>query len=188
MGYILIGASTGGPKFIERICKELPKCYKHTLCIVQHMGEEFTASFVKNLNELSKVDVLEAYSDMKLTCSKVIVAKGGLHLHFKSKFENFYIQLVENKTKMFVPSVDEMFFSALDILPSQKTMAVLLTGIGDDGAMGMVELKKRGFYTLAQNEQSSPVFGMPKVAYEKGGVDKMLDFDDILREIINYDP
>jgi two-component system chemotaxis response regulator CheB len=97
------------------------------------------------------------------------------------------VQLSENiNNRYFVPSVDEMFFSAKEILPAKKILAVELTGIGDDGADGMVALRKEGAYTIAESEKSAIVYGMPKEAYERGGAQKVLDFDDILSEIIKY--
>ena len=187
MKFVLIGASTGGPKLIEAICKNLPQNYPHAVCIVQHMPTEFTSNFAKRLNTLSEVEVLEADNGIELQKSRVIIAKGGKHLHFRKKLKNYSIILAPNTTeRFFVPSVDEMFFSALQILPAKNILAVELTGIGDDGADGMVALKKAGAYTLAESEESAVVYGMPKEAIERGGATKVLPFDDILKEIIQY--
>ncbi len=187
MGFVLIGASTGGPRLIEQICKTLPDGYPHAVCIVQHMPTEFTSNFAKRLNTLSKIEVLEADNSMELKKSRVIIAKGGKHLHFRKKLNSFFVQLASNlNNRFFVPSVDEMFFSAAEILPVKKILAVELTGIGDDGADGMVALRKKGAYTIAESEKSAVVYGMPKEAYERGGAIKVLDFNDILDEIIKY--
>ncbi len=187
MGFILIGASTGGPRLIEKICKSLPANYPHSVCIVQHMPSDFTANFAKRLNSLSAVEVIEADNDVRLFPSRVIIAKGGWHLHFQRKLNKYSIKLVANTTeRFFVPSVDEMFFSAASILPVKKILAIELTGIGDDGADGMVELRKQGAYTIAESEKSAIVYGMPKEAYERGGAQKVLDFDDIVKEILKY--
>jgi len=187
MGFVLIGASTGGPRLIERICKSLPANYPHSVCVVQHMPVDFTANFAKRLNSLSKVEVLEADNDIELKPSQVIIAKGGWHLHFRRKLNKFSTKLAPNTAnRFFVPSVDEMFFSAASTLPAKKILAVELTGIGDDGADGMVELRKQGAYTIAESEKTAVVYGMPKEAYERGGAQKVLDFDDIVEEIIRY--
>jgi len=187
MGFVLIGASTGGPRLIEQICKSLPKEYPHALCVVQHMPTEFTANFAKRLNTLSKVEVLEADNAVELKRGRVIIAKGGKHLHIRKKLKTFTTILAPNtRNRFFVPSVDEMFFSALETLPAKQILAVELTGIGDDGADGMVALKKAGAYTLAQSEKTSVVYGMPKEAARRGGATKVLDFNDIVDEIIEY--
>jgi len=187
MGFVLIGASTGGPRLIEQICKSLPQGYPHAVCIVQHMPTEFTGNFAKRLNSLSKVEVIEADEGTELLPSRVIIAKGGKHLHVRKRLNKFVSHLAPNtKGRFFTPSVDEMFFSAVNILPPQKILAVELTGIGDDGADGMVALKKKGAYTLAESENTAVVYGMPKEAALRGGATKVLDFNNILDEIINY--
>ncbi|MEO1954019.1 MAG: chemotaxis-specific protein-glutamate methyltransferase CheB [Campylobacterales bacterium] len=187
MGFVLIGASTGGPRLIEQICKTLPKDYPHAVCIVQHMPVEFTSNFAKRLNSISDIEILEAENGLELKKSRVIIAKGGKHLHFRKKANNFVVSLVSNvRNRFFVPSVDEMFFSATETLPSKNILAIELTGIGDDGADGMVELKKNGAYTLAESENTAVVYGMPKEAAVRGGATKVLDFNDILDQIIKY--
>jgi len=187
MGFVLIGASTGGPRLIEKICKALPVNYPHCICVVQHMPVDFTANFAKRLNSLSKVEVIEADEGIELQPSRVIIAKGGWHLHFKRKLTKYEIKLSPNVSKrFFVPSVDEMFFSAATVLPAEKIVAIELTGIGDDGADGMVELRKQGAFTIAESEITAVVYGMPKEAYERGGAQKVLDFDEIVKEIIKY--
>jgi len=187
MGFVLIGASTGGPRLIEQICKSLPADYPHAVCVVQHMPPEFTANFAKRLNSLSKVEVIEADNGVELKRARVIIAKGGKHLHIRRKLKTFSTILAPNtRDRFFVPSVDEMFFSALDVLPMKQLLAVELTGIGDDGADGMVALKKAGAYTIAESENTAVVYGMPKEAAERGGAVKVLDFNEIVDEIIRY--
>ena len=187
MGFILIGASTGGPRLIETICKTVPEDYPHALCIVQHMPTDFTANFARRLNSISRVEVVEADNDITLKKGRVIIAKGGWHLHFRKKLNSFKVKLVPNTAKrFFVPSVDEMFFSGAEVLPANKILAIELTGIGDDGADGMLALRKAGASTIAESEKSAIVYGMPKEAYERGGAQKVLDFSDIVDEIIAY--
>ena len=187
MGFVLIGASTGGPRLIEKICKSLPQNYPHAVCVVQHMPTDFTANFAKRLNSVSSVEVLEADNDIVLKKGRVIIAKGGWHLHFRKKLTEYKVKLVPNTAgRFFVPSVDEMFLSASAVLPTKKVLAIELTGIGDDGADGMVELRKMGASTIAESEKTAIVYGMPKEAYERGGAQRVLDFDDIVNEIIAY--
>ena len=187
MGFVLIGASTGGPRLIEKICKSLPANYPHAVCVVQHMPTDFTANFAKRLNSLSAVEVVEADNEISLQKGRVIIAKGGWHLHFRKKLNEYKVKLVPNTAqRFFVPAVDEMFLSACSVLPTKKILAIELTGIGDDGADGMVELRKAGAFTIAESEKTAIVYGMPKEAYERGGAQKVLDFDDIVNEIIVY--
>jgi len=186
-GFVLIGASTGGPRLIEHICRILPSSYPHPVCIVQHMPKEFTATFARRLNSLCDVEVLEADNGIVLQPGMAVIAKGGWHLHFRRHPKGFQTRLAPNtKNRFFVPSVDEMFFSAVEVLPPEKILAIELTGIGDDGADGMVALRKAGAYTIAESENTAVVYGMPKEAAERGGAVKVLDFDDIVEEIIRY--
>ena len=185
---VLIGASTGGPGLIEEILTNLPSSYPYPICVVQHMPESFTANFAKRLNKNSQIEVIEAKSGDIVTPGKAIIGKGGKHLHFAKKASGaLTVKLVPNTmNRFFVPSVDEMFFSAAKVFDPKKILAVELTGIGDDGADGMVELKKRGAYTIAESEETAVVYGMPKEAYKKGGVVKQLPFPLIVKEILKY--
>ena len=187
MGFVLIGASTGGPRLIEQICRTLPKNYPHAVCVVQHMPTEFTKNFATRLNTISEIEVLEADNGVELQRGRVIIAKGGKHLHIRKKIKKFSVVLAPNtRERFFIPSVDEMFFSALETLPIKNVLAIELTGIGDDGADGLVELKKKGAFTIAESEATAVVYGMPKEAALRGGASKVLDFNDIIDEIMRY--
>ncbi|HIP02978.1 MAG TPA: chemotaxis response regulator protein-glutamate methylesterase [Campylobacterales bacterium] len=185
---VLIGASTGGPGLIEEIVTSLPVDYPYPVCIVQHMPETFTVNFAKRLNKNAQIEVVEAKSGEIVIPGKAIIGKGGKHLHFAKKASGaLIVKLISNTmNRFFVPSVDEMFFSAAKVFDPRKIMAVELTGIGDDGADGMVELKKRGAFTVGESEESAVVYGMPKEAYERGGVVKQLPFPLIVKEILKY--
>ena len=182
---VLIGSSTGGPGLIEQICSALPDNYKYPVCIVQHMPEQFTAAFATRLARTSPLTVHETSQGMELLPGNIYVARGGVHMHFSKKASG-KIVFREEKEKgncFFHPSVNEMMKSSLDVFDAKQVIGVLLTGIGDDGADGMVELKNAGAYTLGESEDSATVYGMPKVAYERGGVSKQLSFIQILKEI-----
>ena len=185
---VLIGASTGGPGLIEEILTSLPADYPYPVCVVQHMPESFTAKFASRLNKNSEIEVVEAKTGELVVPGKAIIGKGGKHMHFAKKASGaLSIKLVNNTmNRFFVPSVDEMFFSAAKVFNPKNILAVELTGIGDDGADGMVELRKRGAYTLGESEETAVVYGMPKEAYERGGVTKQLPFPKIVREILKY--
>jgi len=185
---VLIGASTGGPSLIEEILSSLPVNYPYPVCVVQHMPEGFTANFAKRLDKVSQIEVVEAKSGELLTPAKAIIGKGGRHMHFAKKASGaIVVKLVPNiMKKFFTPSVDEMFFSIMKVFDSKNILAIELTGIGDDGAQGMVELKKRGAYTIAESEETAVVYGMPKEAFLRGGAVKKLPFPEILQEILKY--
>ena len=182
---VLIGASTGGPGLIEQICSSIPANYKYPLCIVQHMPEQFTKAFAQRLDRSCRLNVYETCQNMELLPGNVYVARGGVHMNFTRKASG-KIVIREDKDKgdnYFQPSVNEMMISACRVFPPSKLIGVLLTGIGDDGADGMVALKKAGAYTLAESEKSATVYGMPKEAYDRGGVSEQLDFMQILKKI-----
>ncbi len=185
---LLIGASTGGPGLIETIVTSLPEDYPYPVCIVQHMPESFTIKFATRLNKNANIEVVEAKSGELVVPGKVIIGKGGKHMHFAKKASGaLVVKLVPNSAnRFFIPSVDEMFFSAAEVFEPKKIMAVELTGIGDDGADGMVELRKRGAFTVGESEESAVVYGMPKEAYERGGVVKQLPFAAIVKEILKF--
>jgi two-component system chemotaxis response regulator CheB len=185
---ILIGASTGGPGLIEQIVRTLPADYPHPICVVQHMPEVFTSKFAKRLDKVSELDVVEAKNSETVTAGKVIIGKGGSHLHFSKKASGIVsIKLAQNSTNsFFVPSIDEMFYSAQKVFNCKELLAIELTGIGDDGANGMVELKKAGAYTIAESKETATIYGMPRVAFEKGGTVKVLPFPEIIEEILKF--
>lgn len=184
---ILIGSSTGGPRLIEKIVRTLPLDYPHPVCVVQHMPLAFTQKFATRLDTLSALHVIEAKNNEPVIPGKVIIGRGGHHIHFGKKASGqYYVKLAPNLAKRyFCPSVDEMFFSASEVFDPASVIAIELTGIGDDGADGMVELKSKGAYTIGESEESAIVYGMPKEAFKRGGTSKQMHFDAILQEIIN---
>ncbi len=183
---VLIGSSTGGPGLIEQICSSLPSDYKYPVCIVQHMPAQFTKSFAERLDRVSALTVQETVHNMELIPGNIYIARGGVHLNFAKKVSG-KIVFREDKNKgenFFQPSVNDMMFSALDVFDAQNLIGVILTGIGDDGANAMVKLKNEGAYTLGESEESATVYGMPKEAYDRGGVMEQLDFKQILKKIV----
>lgn len=185
---VLIGSSTGGPGLIEDICAGLPEDYPHAVCVVQHMPERFTKNFASRLNGEAVVPVHESEHNMELLAGNVYIAKGGEHLHFSKKVSGKIVIRHGKPTepRFFTPSVDEMFFSASKTFPANKMLAIELTGIGDDGADGMVELKKMGVFTVAESEETASVYGMPKEAFLRGGTCEVLPFPSILKKIISH--
>lgn len=182
---VLIGSSTGGPGLIEQICKAIPANYKYPICVVQHMPEQFTSSFAQRLDRASTVNVFESAQNMELQPGNIYLARGGIHMNFLKKVSG-KIVIRENMNKgnnFFQPSVNDMMQSAADVFGEENLVGVILTGIGDDGADGMLRIKNGGGYTLGESEASATVYGMPKEAYDRGGVMEQLDFMQILKKI-----
>ena len=185
---VLVGASTGGPGLIEQIVANVPADYPYPICVVQHMPENFTKKFANRLNKVSNLEVVEATNNVIVSPGKIIVGKGGSHMHFSKKASGIIsIKLALNTGQsFFTPSVDEMFFSASKNLNAKNILAIELTGIGSDGADGMVELKNKGAYTIAESKETAIIYGMPKEAFERGGTVEVLPFPKILEKIIRF--
>ena len=184
---VLVGVSTGGPGLVERIVASLPIGYPHPVCIVQHMPEQFTRAFAERLARVSQLPVHESSNNDEVLPGHIYLAKGGVHMHFRKKTSGKIVTYNEKDKggSFFQPAVNEMFNSALNIFSAPNIVGILLTGIGDDGADGMVKVKQGGGYTLAESEESCTVYGMPKEAYERGGASQVMDFENIRKKIIN---
>lgn len=182
---ILVGSSTGGPGLIEQICASVPANFRYPICIVQHMPEQFTKAFAERLDRSSALNVYESTQNMEVLPGNIYVARGGVHMNFAKKVSG-KIVIREEKQKgdnFFQPSVNDMMRSALEVFGGKMLVGVILTGIGDDGANAMVALKKAGAYTLGESEESATVYGMPKEAFDRGGVMEQLSFNQILKKI-----
>jgi two-component system, chemotaxis family, protein-glutamate methylesterase/glutaminase len=181
---LVIGASTGGTVAIEQILNKLPKDSPPTL-IVQHMPPIFTRSFAQRVNGLTEMEVSEACDNDQLKRGSALIAPGGQHMILNKGPKGYYVTVKDgppvNRHK---PSVDVLFRSAANTL-GKNAIGVILTGMGDDGARGLRELHDSGAFTVAQDEETCVVFGMPKVAIEMGGVDKVLPLSSIPNFVLN---
>ncbi|MDC7222286.1 MAG: chemotaxis response regulator protein-glutamate methylesterase [Spirochaetales bacterium] len=183
--YIAIGSSTGGTIALEYLLSRLPTNLPPIL-IVQHMPENYTLPFAKRLNSLSGLTVKESEPNEIIQSGHVYIARGGVHLVTERKGTVVRLLHEEGKKVSYQrPSVDVMFAS-MARMAGGNTMAIMLTGMGSDGTVGMGKLKKKGALTIAQDEKSSIVWGMPKAAIEAGVVDKVLPLSEIPQEIINF--
>lgn len=164
---VLIGASTGGTQAIESILKALPvNC--PGIVIVQHMPAGFTTAFAERLNHQYPLQVMEAKSGERITAGKVLIAPGGRQLTIHQDFQGFYVKVeAAPPVNRHCPSVDVMFRSVSE-LNSDRIAAFLLTGMGSDGARGLLALRQAHGTTFVQDEQSSVVYGMPKEAAKLG--------------------
>lgn len=177
---ILIGASTGGPNAIEKIVSEFEKDLNAAVLIVQHMPSGFTKTFAERLNRRCQLEVLEASDGIKIEKNKVYIAPGGYHMIVRDKG---IIEVNKDEPIWGVrPAVDKLFISAASIYKS-KILSIILTGMGRDGAEGTVVVKMNNGTTIAQDEKSSVIYGMPKSAYETGSVDYVLPLKDIASKI-----
>ena len=178
---VVIGASTGAPRIITNILKDMPNDIPAGFLIVQHMNKEFISTFAQRLDTVSKLHVKEAAEGDKITEGTALLAPGDMHMMVLPSRK---IQLDHGPKRFGVrPAVNITMVSASEVFGA-NTIGVLLSGMGQDGAFGMKIIKKRSGLTLAQNESSSVVFGMAKAANDLHAVDRLVDADDLAHEII----
>ncbi len=179
---IAIGASTGGTEAIYSILKTLPQNMPPIL-IVQHMPPVFTRLYAERLNNSCALEVKEAKDGDVVKSGRVLVAPGNYHMRLAKRSSGIYVTCsIGEKVSGHCPSVDVLFDSVAKVAKG-KAIGVILTGMGRDGAEGLLNMKKQGAYTIGQDEASCVVYGMPMVAYEIGAVSKQLPLSDIPREI-----
>jgi len=180
---IIIGASTGGTEAIKEVLIRMPPDCPGIL-VTQHMPEAFTKSFADRLNNLCKIAVKEAENHERILPGHAYVAPGHSHLLLKRSGANYMTELSQappvNRHR---PSVDVLFRSAANYA-GKNAVGVILTGMGKDGAAGMLEMKQAGAYNLAQNEATCVVFGMPKEAIAVGAVDSAVALQDMAKQIL----
>ena len=180
---VVVGASTGGTEALKIFLEALPADCPG-IVIVQHMPEGFTAAFSKRLDGLCQVSVKEAANNDTVLPGHVLIAPGNRHLMLKRSGARYYVEIKDGPlVSRNRPSVDVLFRSAARYA-GRNAIGVIMTGMGDDGAKGMREMKQSGAYTIAQDEKSCIVFGMPAEAIKLGGVDKVLTLGAISREIM----
>ncbi len=181
---LAIGASTGGTKAIEAVLCNLP-LNTPGIVIVQHMPPVFTKSFADRLNELCAINVKEASDGDPVLSGTALLAPGNYHMLLEKRGAKYYVKIKSGPPVNYHrPSVDVLFKSVAKEAGENAT-GVILTGMGADGAVGMLEMRNQGAFTIAQDESTSVVYGMPKEAKLRGGVDKVLPLYAISKEIIN---
>jgi two-component system chemotaxis response regulator CheB len=175
---IAVGTSTGGTQALEFILPKLPtNC--PAMVVVQHMPEQFTRAFAERLNRISAVEVLEAKDGARLMPGLVLIAPGGRHLLVKRSGAQYIAEVKDGPlVSRHRPSVDVLFRSVA-ISAGSNALGVIMTGMGDDGARGLREMHDAGARTLAQDEKTCVVFGMPKEAIAHGGVDEVVSLAQI---------
>lgn len=175
---IAIGASTGGTQAILEVVKGFPIDMPGIL-ITQHMPPVFTKMYADRLNNLCPMEVKEAETGDIVLPGKILIAPGDRHMELIRRGNNYYVEcFTGDKVNGHCPSVDVLFNSVAEKAGS-AAIGVILTGMGYDGAKGLMKMKQRGDYTIGQDEKSSVVYGMPKVAFDIGGVTKQTSLKNI---------
>ncbi|HEY3277245.1 MAG TPA: chemotaxis response regulator protein-glutamate methylesterase [Syntrophorhabdaceae bacterium] len=180
---VVVGASTGGTEALKSFLEALP-LDAPGMVIVQHMPETFTAAFARRLDSSCRITVKEAENDDTVVRGRALIAPGNRHTLLKRSGARYYVEVREGPLVCrHRPSVDVLFRSAARYA-GKNAVGVIMTGMGDDGARGMRELKDAGSFNIAQDEDSCVVFGMPKEAIKFGGVDRTLPLEAIAREVV----
>ncbi len=182
---IAIGASTGGVEAITKIIQMLPTNLP-PIVITQHIPEGFSTSFANRLNRISSIKVFEVNDKIHLRNSCVYLAPGGKHLLLEKVASDYFAKSIDGeRISRHKPSVDVMFRSVNNVA-GKNALAIIMTGMGDDGSIGIKELYDNGAYTIAQDESSCVVFGMPKQAIARGAVCEVVGLDEIPEKIIQF--
>ncbi|RBJ98884.1 chemotaxis response regulator protein-glutamate methylesterase, partial [Xanthomonas oryzae pv. oryzae] len=173
----------GGTQALEEVLTALPRVCPG-IVIVQHMPEKFTAAFAARLNGLCQIAVKEAANNDRVMPGRALIAPGGKHLLLRRSGAQYFVEVLEGPpVNRHRPSVDVLFRSAARAAGS-NALGIIMTGMGDDGAAGLLEMRQAGARTVAQDEQTSIVFGMPKEAIKRGGADRILPLGAMAREIV----
>ena len=182
---VAIGASTGGTEALKIVLETLPPDAPG-IVVVQHMPETFTRAFANRLNSLCRITVKEAESNDTVLRGHALIAPGNHHMLLKRSGARYYVDVKEGPLVCrHRPSVDVLFRSAARYA-GQNAVGVILTGMGDDGARGMLEMKQAGAVTIAQNEATCIVFGMPNEAIKREAVDKVLPLEAVAGAILSH--
>lgn len=182
---VAIGTSTGGTIALEFILGQLDENCPGII-IVQHMPEKFTAAFAERLNKISRIEVREAKDRDRVLTGLALIAPGNRHMSLRRSGAQYHVEISDGPlVSRHKPSVDVLFRSVAKNA-SSNAVGIIMTGMGDDGSSGLKEMHEQGAHTIAQDEDSCVVFGMPKEAIKKGAVDKILSLQEIPSYIMKY--
>lgn len=186
-GLVIIGVSTGGPGTLEQIVRSLPSDFPYPVVIAQHMPSAFTGPFASRLNALCALEVLEVGQLLPVEPSKVYIARGSADLVFSIRSGVLHLQpKPEDPRFRWHPSVELLGRSALECCNADRLIAVLLTGMGDDGAEAFSRIHANGGKTIAESEESAVVFGMPKELIERRGATLVLPVNKIAQQLLHW--
>lgn len=182
---VAIGTSTGGTQALQEILTALPRGVEGMI-IVQHMPEKFTAAFAERLNGMCQIEIKEAQNGDRVLPSRALIAPGGKHMLLKRDGAQYRVEVKDGPlVSRHRPSVDVLFRSVARYA-GHNAMGVIMTGMGDDGAAGLLEMHQAGAKTLAQDEDSCVVYGMPKEAVKRGGVDQSVSLYALAEKIATF--
>jgi two-component system chemotaxis response regulator CheB len=181
---VAIGTSTGGTQALEHVLTQLPAVCPG-IVIVQHMPPTFTGAFASRLNNLCQIEVREAKNNDRVIPGCALIAPGGKHLLLKRSGAQYYVEVKEGPpVNRHCPSVDVLFRSAATCAGS-NALGIIMTGMGDDGARGLKEMRDAGAHTIAQDEASCVVFGMPREAIRLDAAERVISLDEVPRAILH---
>jgi two-component system chemotaxis response regulator CheB len=181
---VAIGCSTGGTQALQEVLTALPSVCPGVV-IVQHMPPTFTGAFARRLDGLCKITVKEAQTNDRVTPGTALIAPGGKHLLLQRSGAQYYVEVREGPpVNRHCPSVDVLFRSVAKAA-GRNALGIIMTGMGDDGARGLKEMRTAGASTVAQDEESCVVFGMPKEAIRMDAVDRILSLNELPRAILH---
>lgn len=186
-GLVIIGVSTGGPRTLEDILPALPADFPWPVLVAQHMPSNFTDAFARRMDGLSRIGVRECSATVPLERGHAYVGKGGTDMVVVERMGRLAVQpRPETPGHPWHPSVDVLVESAMKVLPPEKIVGVLLTGMGNDGARAMTRLKQGGGRTIAESKDTAVVFGMPQELIELGGASLVLPCGDVTRQLCHW--
>ncbi len=184
---VVIGVSTGGPRTLEEVLPHLPADYPRPVLVAQHMPATFTKSFAERLDQFCPLKVVEVSTAMKIEKGTIYIAKGGADLVVTRRLNTLLVTpKPENSKYLWHPSIELLGQSILENCDPRKIIAVMLTGMGHDGADAFAEIYKRGGRTIAESEESAVVFGMPAELIQRGGAHSVLPADEIAAQLVRW--
>jgi len=182
---IAIGASTGGTEATQTVIKDLP-ITTPGIVIVQHMPANFTRMYAERLDKICKMSVKEAKNGDRVSQGQILIAPGEFQMRLAKDSSGYYVKVQQGeKVSGHCPSVDVLFESVADVA-GDNAIGVILTGMGSDGAKGLLKMRKAGAHTIGQDKASSVVYGMPMVAFNIGAVEKQVSIDDVAQTICSF--
>ncbi len=182
---VAIGTSTGGTQALEVVLTALPRVCPG-IVIVQHMPEKFTAAFAARLDGICRIEVREAQSNDRVVPGRALIAPGGRHMLLKRSGAQYFVEVVDGPlVNRHRPSVDVLFRSVARVA-GKNAVGIIMTGMGDDGANGLLEMRQAGAPTVAQDEATCVVFGMPKEAIKRNAAEKILPLYGMAEEIVRH--
>jgi two-component system chemotaxis response regulator CheB len=182
---VALGASTGGTQSTARILRALPDNFP-ALLIVQHMPPTFTRMYAENLDKECALSVKEARDGDPVRPGQVLIAPGDAHMRLVRRSDGYQVTCAKGaKVNGHCPAVDELFFSVAEYA-GPRALGVILTGMGDDGARGLCAMRRNGAYTIGQDEATCVVYGMPREAYERGGVVRQAPLNQIPNLLLQH--